>query len=59
MQELLWVLGARMKEIQGRWEARWLQRAGFTRAEVTHLISAIFEDTDLRKQVLSAINNSR
>ena len=55
MQEVLEILGARLVEIQSKWQNGHLQRVGFTAEEVCHLVEALFEDTDLRQAVLQSV----
>ena len=55
MQELLEILGARLVEIQSRWQNEHLQRVGFTAEEVCHLVEALFEETELRQAVLQSV----
>ncbi|EIE23685.1 hypothetical protein COCSUDRAFT_63210 [Coccomyxa subellipsoidea C-169] len=59
LREVLFVMGARLLEIDQRWKDGGLERAGLTADEVVHLIEALFEDTDLRSEVLQHIRSAR
>ena len=52
VQELCWVLEARLAAIREAWQEGRLQRAGLSRWDVERLILALFEDTDMRRSVL-------
>lgn len=54
-QELLELMGARLVEIKEWWEDGQLSAAGFSAEEIKHLVRALFEETDLREQVLAII----
>ena len=56
---VLEVLSARLLEIREWWDAGVLSARGFTAAEVTHLITALFEDTSLRRETLQHIDAGR
>ena len=55
-QVILNILEAKLVSIQMMWRERVLQRCGLSSGEVRHLICALFEDTDLRRDVLSGLN---
>jgi centromere/kinetochore protein ZW10 len=52
LQELCELLDIRMVEIRQRWQEGRLEALGFRAAEVRHLVRALFEDTDLRRDFL-------
>ena len=52
---MLEILSARLLEIREWWDAGVLSERGFTGAEVSRLISALFENTQLRQQTLQHI----
>jgi centromere/kinetochore protein ZW10 len=51
-QVVLEVLDAKLVSIQNRWRSGGLQRCGLASREVAHLVHALFEDTDLKREVL-------
>ncbi|CAL8471952.1 g11494 [Coccomyxa elongata] len=57
LREVLFVMGARLVQIDERWKDGGLQKAGLSSDEVVHLIEALFEDTDLRREVLHNIRS--
>ena len=59
LQVLLEVLSARLLEIREWWDSGGLSERGYTAAEVTHLITALFEDTPLRRETLQHIDRGR
>ncbi|KAK9905917.1 hypothetical protein WJX75_008898 [Coccomyxa subellipsoidea] len=58
LREVLFVMGARLVEIDEKWKHGGLQRAGLTSNDVVHLIEALFEDTDLRRTVLQHVRSA-
>lgn len=52
---MLSLLDAKMSDIVARWESGELRRAGLSLGEVTHLVTAVFEETDRRAQCLQRI----
>ena len=55
IQELLELMDVRLVEFEDRWESGRLQTCGFDSQEVLHLVKALFEDTDMRRQVLHVV----
>ena len=49
---------ARLASFRERWGSGDLQARGFTRAEVLHLVEALFEDTDVRRDVCAFLRTS-
>ena len=58
MQEVLWVMSARLAQIEERWSDGRLRRAGLDAGEVGHLVCALFEDTELRREVLAGLRRA-
>eukprot|EP00887_Chlorella_sp_A99_P003530 scaffold7.g3530.t1 len=55
LRELAELLDIRMVEIRQRWQEGRLPALGFSAAEVAHLVCALFEDTDLRRDFLALL----
>ncbi|PRW33925.1 centromere kinetochore zw10-like protein [Chlorella sorokiniana] len=55
LRELCELLDIRMVEIRQRWQEGRLQAIGFSADEVAHLVLALFEDTDLRRDFLRSL----
>ena len=55
LQELLELMDVRLVEIDDRWKSGKLQACGFSSQEVIHVVRALFEDTDMRRQVLHTV----
>ena len=55
VQEVLWVMRARLAQIEERWVDGRLRRGGLDADEVCHLVCALFEDTELRREVLAKV----
>ncbi|KAI7835683.1 hypothetical protein COHA_010422 [Chlorella ohadii] len=55
LRELCELLDIRMVEIRQRWQEGRLQAIGFSADEVSHLVLALFEDTDLRRDFLRSL----
>lgn len=53
------ILSARLVEIRSSWLSGDLQSHGLSVAEVLHLVLALFEDTDLRQEVVRDIRAAR
>ena len=49
------ILGARLVDIREWWGNGRLRAHGLSAQEVSHLIEALFEDTDLRQEVLGFV----
>lgn len=58
MQELLELMNARLVDFEDRWGSGRLQACNFDGTEVVHLIHALFEDTDMRRQVLHYVSTT-
>ncbi len=56
VQEVLWVMGARLAHIEEHWASGRLQRAGLGAREVAHLVEALFEDTEPRRALLQQLH---
>ena len=56
---MLEILSARLADIREWWDAGVLSERGLTAPEVCHLITALFENTQTRKQVLEHIGGRR
>ena len=56
---LLEILAARLADIREWWDAGVLSERGLTAPEVCHLITALFENTQTRKQVLEHVGGRR
>ena len=57
-QCLVELLEARLASFRERWGSGDLQARGFTRTEVLHLVEALFEDTDVRRDVCAFLRTS-
>ena len=55
MQELCWILDARLMAIREAWHSRRLQKAGLHQQDVERLVRALFEDTEMRRSVLGGL----
>ncbi|KAK9824037.1 hypothetical protein WJX72_007197 [[Myrmecia] bisecta] len=55
LQAVLRLMDMRLVEIQRAWQDDRLQQAGLSVAEACHLVEALFEDTDLRREVLNSM----
>ncbi|KAK9823988.1 hypothetical protein WJX72_006819 [[Myrmecia] bisecta] len=55
LQAVLRLVDMRLVEIQRAWQDGRLQQAGLGAAEACHLVEALFEDTDLRREVLNSM----
>ena len=54
-QELLQLLDIQLREIWRRWHEGRLRALGFSAREVAHLVAALFEDTDPRRDFLAVL----
>ncbi|KAL4418799.1 hypothetical protein ABPG77_010208 [Micractinium sp. CCAP 211/92] len=57
LRELCELLDIRLVEIRQRWQDGRLQAIGFSAEEVAHLVCALFEDTDLRRDFLALLES--
>ena len=55
LRELSELLDIRMVQIRQRWQEGRLPALGFSAEEVAHLVLALFEDTDLRRDFLALL----
>ncbi len=55
VQELLELLDIRLMEIRRRWAEGRLPALGFSAAEVAHVVRALFDHSDLRRDFLEQL----